>query len=336
LSEQGTDNVMTKNLRVASIPVRLVDQLEALLHTDCTSPSPDDPSMVLSEARPHDQTDHLLSLLTIHDLMMAPLQRVGARARWSGHPAIAALKLRLEQDFVDDLDACAGALHVEGDPVSAIRSLAAKDRLPGVYRWIAKEASLDELRHFIAVEGGPDGGFDDLVALCQVGLSGAAKMEMARNYWDEMGNGVPSSVHTDLHRHMADALRITALPKDSLPVEALARTALGGVLATNRWLQPEMVGALGLIELQAGPRCRLVLEAFSRLGLSDDAAEFYAVHADVDPVHGKDWLEQVIAPLAAEVPEWGPRMIRGAAWRWSVNAKLFTALGEAQPVGAAA
>ena len=32
-------------------------------------------------------------------------------------------------------------------------------------------------------------------------------------------------------------------PLAQLPVEALERAALGGLLATNRWLQPEMIGA---------------------------------------------------------------------------------------------
>ncbi len=33
-----------------------------------------------------------------------------------------------------------------------------------------------------------------------------------------------------------------------------------GPLATNRWLQPEMLGRSGLLDLQAGPRRRLVLQ----------------------------------------------------------------------------
>jgi hypothetical protein len=267
-------------------------------------------------------------LLTIYDLCTAPLQRMGARARWAGHPAVAALKHTLEQDLLAELDAARRAPVLDSDPVNAIRSLAAKDRLPPVYRWIARQASLDELRHFLAVEGGPDGGFDDLVAMCQVGLSGAPKMEMARNYWDEMGRGSSHAVHTDLHHQMADVLQLPQIERKLMPEPALARAAVGGLLATNRWLQPEMVGALGLTELQAGPRCRLVLEAFQRLGVAPDAETFYAVHADVDPRHGKDWLEQVVAPLAQEIPAWAPRMIRGAAWRWTVNAELFDSLGK--------
>ena len=217
--------------------------------------------------------------------------------------------MTLEDRWIRRLDAMSptpslSAADTESDPVRAIRSLAAKDRLPAVYRWVAEEASLDELREFLAIEGGPDAGFDDLVAACQIGLSGAPKMELARNYWDEMGNGNPAEVHTELHRQMADIVGIPTVEREALPVAALQRAALGGLLATNRWLQPEMIGALGLTELQAGPRCRLVLAGFARLGLPEAAQRFYSVHADVDPRHGKDWLDNAIAPLAKQSPDW--------------------------------
>jgi hypothetical protein len=168
---------------------------------------------------------------------------------------------------------------------------------------------------FLTIEGGPDAGFDDLVAACQVGLFGRAKLELATNYWDEMGSGALDDVHTTLHDRLAAALQMPPLEPHNLPTSALARSALCGLLATNRWLQPEMLGALGLIELQAGPRCRLVLKAFDRCDAPADAYPFYEVHADVDPRHGKDWLDNVIAPITAEHPDWAPRIVKGAVWR---------------------
>ena len=84
-----------------------------------------------------------------------------------------------------------------------------------------------------------------------------------------------------------------------LPIEALERKALNGYLATNRALQPEMIGSLGMIECQAGPRCRRVVAAMRRLGVPDAALPFYAEHATADPHHGKDWLDAAVAPLVA-------------------------------------
>jgi hypothetical protein len=284
-------------------------------------------------AAPADPRDRFTTLLCVYELHTAPLPALGGAARFQHHPAVAAVKQRCEDAWLDELcavplpDAVTTVLAAEG-PVQAMRALAARDRLPAVYKWLARHADLDEVVRFLALEGGPDAGFDDLVAACQVGLSGAPKMELATNYWDEMGNGDPDAVHTTLHDRLVDAIDMPRIPVEQQPVTALARSAFGGLLATNRWLQPEMLGALGLIELQAGPRCRLVLQALDRCAMPEAALPFYAVHAEVDPRHGKDWLDNAITPTVADHPEWGERIVRGAHWRAAVNAGFLDDVSE--------
>jgi hypothetical protein len=276
--------------------------------------------------------DRFLSLLAVYDLHAAPLDSLGTEVRFQGHPSIAALKHCLETDWLAELELAwleAGHLSEAVDTdrvVRAMRAVAARDRLPVAYRWLAQEATWDDVVHFLALEGGPDGGFDDLVAVCQVGLSGSAKLELAKNYWDEMGNGDPTAVHTTLHERLVEAVDLPRIPREQQPVEALERAALSGLLATNRWLQPEMLGALGLLELQAGPRCRLVLQAFDRLGAPADAYPFYVEHADVDPVHGRDWMDKAVVPTVTQRPDWGPRIVKGAWWRSVVNLAFFDAV----------
>jgi hypothetical protein len=279
----------------------------------------------LQLTQPVDRRDRFLTLLEVYDLHTAPLHLIGDRARYQGHPAVAALKARLEQEWLDELDREWAGVgdRLDPDVVEAMKDIAIQDRLPAAYRWLAEDADWDQVVEFLALEGGPDGGFDDLVAACQVGLSGSAKLELGKNYWDEMGQGDPQAVHTALHDRFVAAAGIPRIPRDELPVEALERAALGGLLATNRWLQPELLGALGLIELQAGPRCRLVLKAFDRLGAPADAYPFYVEHAQVDPIHGRDWLDKAIAPTVAEHPAWGPRILKGAWWRARVNLAFF-------------
>ena len=286
----------------------------------------------LRDLSPRDDRDRALTLLAIYDLHTAPLEQVGDVVRFQGSAAVAEVKARLEAQWMVELEQAwldAGRL-AEADTadraVAAMRSVAARDRLPQAYKWLAADATWTELVEFLALEGGPDGGFDDLVAACQIGLSGSAKLELAQNYWDEMGNGSPEAVHTVLHNQLVEALHLPRIPRTDLPVEALERAALGGLLATNRWLQPEMIGALGLLELQAGPRCRLVLQAFDRLEAPADAYPFYTEHAEVDPRHGKDWVEKAVAPLVAERPEWGARIVKGAWWRSTLNLAFFEAV----------
>ncbi|HEU5034991.1 MAG TPA: iron-containing redox enzyme family protein [Mycobacteriales bacterium] len=302
----------------------------------------DDPHALdaLTDREPAGRRDRFATLLTIYDLHTGPLHRVGVAARHQHHPVVATLKNRCEEQWLDELTSLPsssdlGPAPAPADVANAMRALAARDRLPAVYKWLSREAEWDQVVRFLALEGGPDAGFDDLVALCQVGLGGSPKMELATNYWDEMGDGDAAAVHTTLHDELVAAIGMPRIPLVEQPVSALARTALGGLLATNRWLQPEMLGALGLIELQAGPRCRLVLHAFDRCGAPAAAYPFYSVHAEVDPRHGKDWLEKAIVPTVEQAPEWGTRIVRGAQWRSEVNAAFLTDVATACGLGAA-
>jgi pyrroloquinoline quinone (PQQ) biosynthesis protein C len=281
----------------------------------------------LTDAQPVDRRDALLTLLAIHDLHIAPIDRLGDRVRWQHHPAVAALKWRLESQvlaWLNGLDA-EESWDLPADAVAAMRMLGHRGLVPEVYAWLAEDADHDDLVAFLTLEGGPDGGFDDLVAACQIGIQGEAKVEMAQNYWDEMGAGQLATVHTELHHRLVAALGIRTVPRHEQPIEALERSVLGTLLATNRHLQREMVGALGLLELQAGPRCRKVIKALERLDAPADAFPFYEEHAVADPRHGKDWLDHVIGSLGTD-PSWAAGMVRGARWRSIINERFFSAM----------
>ncbi len=309
------------------LPTRLHDALSTRL----TASLDDDGRGLarLADAPALDWRDLLLTLSVVHDLHTAPLDSLGGRERFQHHPAVAALKWCLEEQFKGELDRrdARQPWKLPGSAGKAVRAIAARDLVPAVYRWLPAEAGHDEVVDFLSLEGGPDGGFDDLVAACQIGLDGEPKLELARNYWDEMGKGSPARVHSELHRKLQRALGLACLPRETQPVAALERSVLSGLLATNRRLQPEMLGALALVELQAGPRCRKVVAALERLGAGDDALDFYVEHATVDPRHGKDWVDNAVVPLEDD-PRWGSGIVRGARWRSIVNATFFETMAD--------
>lgn len=301
--------------RVAPATGCLADALDHALATG-------EPSGV-GDLAPVDAADGLRTLLAIYDLWTGPLPTADGRERFQLDPTVLALKGRLEADLLARLDAGAVTTPAPADAVDALRRIARRDAVPPVYTWLASEATFGEVVDFLALEGGPDADFDDLVALCQVGIRGLPKVALAANYWDELGRGERGRVHTEMHARLVRAVAMPRIPRADLPEAALERSALNGLLATNRVLQPEMVGALGLLELQAGPRCRHVVRALKRTGAPADAIPFYQEHAEVDPLHGKDWLDRVVRPLVDAFPQWGPRIVRGAAWRSYVNARFF-------------
>lgn len=265
------------------------------------------------------RVDRLRCLSLIYELHLGKFEHPS----WpQHHPVVARWKWALERQWLDEL-AAGDVEHwaqLPSDPIAALRALAARDRLPEVYTWVAKHADRAGIVRFLSLEGGPDAGFDDLVAMCQLGLPARAKMELATNYWDEMGNGDLCAVHTYLHEQLSDALHLEPIDDES----TLARSAILGLLVTNRALQPELLGALGLIELQAGPRSRLVVQGLIRIGAPEEAVPFYEVHAQVDPRHGQGWMDNAIAPILDEYPGIGERIVRGAMWRSRTNAELFS------------
>src|SRR2546429_326450 len=66
-----------------------------------------------------------------------------------------------------------------------------RDSGPGqgdaLFPWLAESASLEQMRWFVEQEVAGEAGFEDLLALTQVKMPERAKLEMARNYWDDMG-----------------------------------------------------------------------------------------------------------------------------------------------------
>jgi hypothetical protein len=64
-----------------------------------------------------------------------------------------------------------------------------------LFPWLETTATHEEIRWFVEQEVAGEAGFDDLLALTQTKMPEQAKLEMARNYWDEMGRGRSKGMH---------------------------------------------------------------------------------------------------------------------------------------------
>lgn len=208
-----------------------------------------------------------------------------------------------------------------------------RDTGPGqgdpLFPWLEATATRDEMRWFLAQEISGEAGFDDLVALTQVKLPARAKVEMARNYWDEMGCGHETGMHGRL---LATLARHFSLGGDrehetDTPIEpcwqALAIGNLMVALATDRRLAWHSVGALGVIELTASGRSEFVNRGLKRLGVPGEARRYFALHATLDVKHSLSWNREVIMPLVDEFPESARAMAEGALMRLEAGARCF-------------
>jgi hypothetical protein len=179
------------------------------------------------------------------------------------------------------------------------------------------------MRWFIQQEFAGEAGFDDLVALAQLKLPVQAKLELARNYWDEMGRGKAKSMHGPLLDHLAAEMDVLDTPETELVWESLA---LGNVLvglAVNRRFAYHALGALGVIELTAPTRAVKVAEGLERLGVSRNSSYYFRLHATVDIVHAEDWQREVLAPIVATNPDVAVHIAEGALMRLNAGARCF-------------
>lgn len=187
------------------------------------------------------------------------------------------------------------------------RAVSAAHVQPEFCRYIAQEATLEEVALFFLAEELVDGRFDDLVALVQLGSAATPKLVMAENYWDEMGEGALERMHTRLFEHSARYMRSRLADRgiDAAGLhcaEVYENACLVLMYGIHRHLVPRALGALGLMEHSAPPRFQAMVDGCTRLGVPADVIEYQRIHVHVDEDHGSEWLDNVLGPLARQSP----------------------------------
>lgn len=191
-----------------------------------------------------------------------------------------------------------------------------------LFPWLAQSASREQMKWFLRQEAAGEAGFDDLVALTQLKLPTRAKLELARNYWDEMGQGRETGMHGPMLQRLCTDLELT--PSNATTVwESLALGNLMVALAANRLYTYHSIGALGIIEQTAPGRAVQVNAGLKRLGCSGETRRYFALHATLDVKHSEAWNREVIAPLVAAAPECAPAIAEGALMRLLAGQRCF-------------
>jgi len=172
-----------------------------------------------------------------------------------------------------------------------------------LYSFIACEAERHQLEWFFRMECAGEAAFDDLVALAQVGTRGDVKLEMAANYWDEMGRGHSHAVHTHLFHDLITGLAIEAPAASDLRWEVLAgvNVMLWSCIPRRNAFRAQ--GSLGAVELLAPQRCTRLVHGALRVGIRKKTVVYYGAHAIIDIGHAEGWLSRVIEPQVRSIPE---------------------------------
>lgn len=250
------------------------------------------------------------------------------------------------QAWRDELKTYAEVLRAEGEYIEAVRDEISplladvpsdvddfidwfedlKETGPGqgdpLFPWLAEAATRDEMLWFLTQEVAGEAGFDDLLALTQVKMPVTAKLEMARNYWDEMGRGRDTAMHGPLLERLASYLDIDARPERVVP-ESLALGNAMLAMARSRRYCFQSIGALGAIEMTAPTRAGFVDAGLKRLRVPTKKRLYFTLHAVLDIKHSECWNREVLRSLVAEDPRCAAAIGEGAVIRLWHGARCF-------------
>jgi hypothetical protein len=239
--------------------------------------------------------------------------------------------LRLEGAFVEAFRAHVAPLAAEvpTDPdgfVAWFEDL--RDSGPGqwdpLFDWLATEADLDQLKWFLTQEAAGEAGFDDLVAMTQVKLPVRPKLELARNYWDEMGRGAEGGMHGPMLERTVEGLGLAPSIEGTCWQSLCLANTMTAFATTRRYVY-QSIGALGAVELTAPTRVGSVAEGLKRLGRAPQERKYFQLHAQLDVEHSRGWNAEALAPLVAETPACAPYIAEGALMRLICGEQCFEA-----------
>ena len=237
--------------------------------------------------------------------------------------------LALEAGFIQLLreGAREEAAQAPGDADGFVRWFEAlKQNGPGqndpLFPWLAERASLDQMRWYLRQEAAGEAGFDDLTAYTQVKLPQRIKLELARNYWDEMGRGNAKGMHGPMLERLVEHLQLEPSIEQTV-WESLTLANAMTAMATRRDYAWHALGGLGVIELTAPGRSAAVAAGLKRLGVPAKVRSYFDLHATLDVKHSVAWNAEAIAPAVAEDPRRAQAIAEGALIRLTCGARCF-------------
>lgn len=193
-----------------------------------------------------------------------------------------------------------------------------------LFDWLAIDATLEEMRWFLRQEAAGEAGFDDMVALAQIKLPDEAKLELARNYWDEMGRGAMGGMHGPMLGKTVEGLQLNPMIDETL-WQSLALANTLTAFATTRRYAYHAVGALGVVELTAPTRVSKVAAGLKRLQVEPYIRKYFDLHALLDVKHSEDWNENALKPLVRDNPGCARYLAEGAMMRLISGERCFQA-----------
>ncbi|MEE6273167.1 iron-containing redox enzyme family protein [Georgenia sp. MJ206] len=269
--------------------------------------------------------DLQLALFCLNEIPHLGLE--GVDERWEWDPRLIAVRSLVERHFEEVLrervpvptlpEPTAGAV------AETLFALAADDSGPSMSRYIAKRATAEQLREFLAFRSIYQLAEADPHSWAIARLSGRAKVALVEIQADEYGGGRPEHMHATLY---ARAMRGLGLDDrygayvDHVPAIVLASSNLMSLFALHRRLRGAIVGHLAAYEMTSSIPSRRYGNGFRRLGHGPEITRYFDEHIEADAVHEQIAARDLAGGLVEDEPGVLADVLFGAAAYLTVDA----------------
>jgi hypothetical protein len=250
--------------------------------------------------------DYQLSLYLLYELHYRGFAE--ADDRWEWESALLALRAKLEADFEAALRERTHPGGSRADPgrlgESIVQAIEA-DEGPQLSVFMERRASLEQFREFLIHRSAYQLKEADPHSWAIPRLDGPAKAALVEVQADEYGGGRPDRVHATL---FAKAMRALDLDPgygaylDRIPAVTLATVNLMSLCGLHRRLRGAIVGHLAAFETTSPIPNGRYAKGLRRLGLGEDAVDFFDEHVEADSVHENIAVYDLAQGLAVAEP----------------------------------
>ncbi|WP_114588290.1 iron-containing redox enzyme family protein [Microbacterium arborescens] len=243
----------------------------------------------------------------------------GLDASWEWEPSLIAARGRIERAFEAALRDSAEVVDPpEPDRDAVARwlfDLTAPTAGPGMSRYVAKKASLEQLREFLILRTVYTLREADPHSWAIPRLSGRSKAALVEIQSDEYGAGDPARVHATI---FAQTVRGAGLDDtygayiDTVPAVVLASHNAMSLFGLHRRRRGAIVGHLAAFEMTSSIPNRSYGDGFRRLGFGTDVTWYFDEHVEADAVHEQIAGRDLAGSLAEDEPDLLPDILFGA------------------------
>ena len=278
--------------------------------------------------------DAQLALFCLYELHYSGLD--GVTDEWEWDAGLIQVRQALEKPFEAALRAVAGdaageldlpaAADLTSDAVADVLfGLAGRDTGPSVSRYVARKASLDQLKEFLIHKSVYQLKEADPHTWAIPRLSGRAKAALVEIQADEYGGGRPDRMHSALFARTMRGLGMDdsyGAYVDAVPAVSLAAVNLMSLCGLNRRLRGAIIGHLAIYEMTSSQPNRFYGNGFRRHGFDAGVTHYFDEHVEADAVHEQIAGRDLAGGLVEAEPELLDDVLFGATAVMAIDARL--------------